>query len=159
MKLPLHLIAIACILVSPATKAADPVRPRLTLDVMINTDQQSGQLGSMAGTIIIKNTGDEAVTVEHPHNRMAAAFILFNSLGNVVPPEGIAKVNQAIQQITIQPHSEYKHGFDRFEFLSGSALAGYTLEPGETYRIIAVYRPRGDNEAGIASPERTFTAK
>lgn len=131
----------------------------ILVDLVLNSIEETDKTGTVSATLIIKNTGSTEVKVAHPGNRMAVAFIVMNSLGNVVPPEGIAKVDPAFGEITIKSNSEFKQSFPNLEFITGSALFGYRLESGETYRVVAIYRPNGEKGSGITTSERVVTVK
>jgi len=112
----------------------------------------------------ITNRSDTAITVEHPGNRYALAFLVMNELGNVVEPVGLAKVNRAKHEaIVLKPGETFTHTVVSsvrprclFQFLSGSALFGYELEFGKTYRVVAVYRPEGKDGEGVCSAEKVI---
>jgi hypothetical protein len=63
------------------------------------------------------------------------------------------------REITIEPNSEVKQSFPKLEFLTGSALFDYELKTGETYRIVAIYRPDGEKGIGITTKEQLITVK
>jgi hypothetical protein len=115
----------------------------ISVDLVLNSAEEKVKAEEVSATLIIRNTGSTLVKAVHPSNRMAVAFIVLNSLGNVIAPMGIAKINPMFREITIEPNSEVKHFFSKLEFITGSALFGYELKTGETYRIIAIYRPDG----------------
>ena len=131
----------------------------ISVDLVLNSIEEKDKTGTVSATLIIKNTGSTEVKVAHPGNRMAVAFIVMNSLGNVVSPVGIAKVDSAFGEITIKPKSEFKQSFPNLEFITGSALFGYRLKSGETYRVVAVYRPNGGKSSGVTSREQVVTVR
>lgn len=128
----------------------------LTIQLEITENAQTGE---PSGTLLIKNSGDTPVTVEDPGNRMAMTLVVLNSLGNTVVPTGFAKVNRQKNEIQIPPRSTYEHRLEKLQFLSGSALHGYELMPGENYRAIAIYRAEGEKHPGISSPECLFSVE
>lgn len=110
----------------------------------------------------ITNNSKKDITLEHPGNRFALAFVLMNEHGNVIAPTGFAKVSDVKHEpITLKPGEVFKHNVEGmygdkylFRFLSATALFGYELKFGETYRVIAVYRPKGAEGEGICSVEK-----
>ena len=131
----------------------------ISVDLVLHSSEEQVKTGVVFTTLIIRNTGSTEVKVAHPGNRMAVAFIVMNSLGNVVSPEGIAKIDPALKEITIKPNSEFKQSVPNLEFITGSALFGYRLKSGETYRVVAVYRPNGEKSSGITTRERIVTVR
>ncbi len=136
-------------------------------DIIVDFDiSQSSEI-----IIKIKNISNKKLNLEHPDKQMALAFIVMNDAGNLIQPDGIAKVSPREQPITLKPGQifEYllsKQLFDlakekelSLPFLTGTALFGYTLEKGKTYRIIVVYRPYGKEKEGICSKEKIIKIK
>ena len=107
----------------------------------------------ISGDLLIINPGDAALTIQSPHNRLVLAFLVFDPLGNPVPAAFRAKADPGFQTHSLSPHSNYTHHFESLDFTTGSALLGYDLSPGTTYRILAVYRPAGPHGPGFASQE------
>jgi hypothetical protein len=131
----------------------------ILVDVVLTSTEEKDKNGTVSALLIIKNTGSTEVKVRHPSNRMAVAFIVMNSLGNVVSPIGIAKVDPPFREITIKPNSEFKQTFPNLEFVTGSALFGYELKSKEIYRVVAIYRPNGEKSSGITTEEQIITVK
>ena len=84
-----------------------------------------------------------------------------NEWGNLVNPVGIAKVSPAYSKpLVLKPSEIFEYQVSEqilelanelyFPFLSGTALHGYPLQKGKTYRMITVYRPYKEQE-GICS--------
>ena len=90
---------------------------------------------------------------------MAVAFFVMNSLGNVVSPVALAKIDPPFREITIKSNSEVRQSFPNLEFITVSALFAYELKSGESYRVIAIYRPDGEKSSGITSKEQIITIK
>ena len=114
-----------------------------------------------AVVVSITNTTDEDVSVEHPGNRYALAFLVMNDKGNVVEPRGLAKVDAAERELILKAGETFRHRVRQsvddeytFQFLSGTALFGYKLDAGKTYRVVAIYRPLGPDGEGICSREK-----
>lgn len=131
----------------------------ISVDLILSSTKEKDKTGIVSAALVIKNTGSTEVKIRHPRNRMAVAFIVMNSLGNVVSPVGIAKVDPPFREITIKPNSEFRQSFPNLEFLTGSALFGYELKSGETYRVVAIYRPDGEKSSGITTREQIITVK
>ncbi|HEV8608101.1 MAG TPA: hypothetical protein VGQ99_22385 [Tepidisphaeraceae bacterium] len=106
----------------------------------------------------IWNTWKTELHLQHPSNRRALSFFITDDLGNAVAPVGRAKVDPAFRELTIAVGEQYIYELPDFEFLTGSALFGFDLQPGRTYSVIAVYRPDKD-APGISSPEKTFATR
>ena len=68
-------------------------------------------------------------------------------------------MNQARRDITLAPGETFRETRPRLEFLTGSALFGYDLKQGQTYRVIAVYRPAGEKSSGFSSREAVITTR
>jgi len=81
------------------------------------------------------------------------AFLVFDPLGNPVAPRGLAKVDPAFGTHSLPARSIYTHHFEALDFLTGSALFGYELTPGKSYKILAVYRPAGPHGPGFSTQE------
>lgn len=131
----------------------------IMVELVLDSAKEKEKTGTVSATLVIRNTGSTEVKVAHPGNRMAVAFIVMNSLGNIVSPVGIAKVDPAFGEISIKPNSEFKQSFPNLEFITGSALFGYELRAGETYRVVAIYRPNGDKSSGVTTGEQIITVK
>lgn len=147
---------LATLLFAIAAVANQSSVENVLVDLVLNSTDKTG---SVSATLIIRNTGSTEVKVMHPGNRMAVAFIVMNSLGNVVSPVGVAKVDPAFREITIKPNSEFKQSFPNLEFITGSALFGYELKSRETFRVIAIYRPNGEKSSGITTREQIIMVK
>jgi hypothetical protein len=110
----------------------------------------------------ITNRSQKEISVQHPGNRFALAFLVMNEHGNIIPPVGFAKVSAVrYEDIVLKPGQTFEHaargsGGDKylFQFLTNTALFGYELEFGKTYRVVAIYRPDGEHGEGICSKEK-----
>ncbi|MDB6026509.1 MAG: hypothetical protein JWM68_2732 [Verrucomicrobiales bacterium] len=107
----------------------------------------------VSGDVLITNQGSQPLTIQSPHNRLVLAFLVLDPLGNAVPPKGLAKVDPGFETHIVPARSTYTHHFESLDFLTGSALFGYDLSPGTSYRVIAVYRPAGPQGPGFTSQE------
>jgi hypothetical protein len=115
----------------------------------------NGQL-KVSGDLVLKNPGVKALTIQSPNNRLALVFVVFDSLGNVVAPKGLAKVGPTFQTQTLPAGGSFTHHFESLDYLSGSALFGYELSLGASYRIVVVYRPAGLGGPGFATSEASL---
>jgi hypothetical protein len=125
------------------------VEVQLRVAAALDTNGQA----KVSGELLIRNPGATALTIQSPQNRLVLAFVVFDELGNAVAPKGLAKVDPAFQTHRLSPGSTYTHRFESLDFITGSALFGYELRPGQRYRIVAVYRPAGPNGPGFSSEE------
>ena len=128
-------------------------------ELQIDLSVKIGTGGVVSPTIRITNMSYKPVTVAAPDARWSIAFIVLDSLGNVVPPTGRAKVDPKTRSVNIGPHESIERHWEKLEFISGSALFGYDLIPGKTYRILAIYRPNGPQAEGVCSREIVVTVK
>lgn len=155
----LLLIFSAALLCATPCLAQEHSAKDLSVSLVLNSSIKQDKTAGISATLIIRNTGPNEVKVAHPGNRMAVAFIVMNSLGNLVAPVGLGKIDPPFRELTIKPDAEVKQSFPDLEFITGSALFGYKLLAGETYRVIAVYRPEGEENPGIATGEQIITIK
>jgi hypothetical protein len=109
----------------------------------------------VSGDLLIRNAGDMALTIQSPHNRLVLAFLVFDALGNLVIPKGLAKVDQALRTQVLSARSTYTHHFESLDFITGSGLFGYELSRGKIYKVLAVYQPVGPHGPGFTSQEIT----
>ena len=128
-------------------------------DIEIYFSVKTSSNGMIAPTIRITNITTTPIIIAAPDARLSIAFIVLDSLGNLVLPTGRAKADPKTQSIGIEPHKSIEYKWDKLEFVSGSALFGYDLVPGNTYRILAIYRPNGPQGDGICSREIIVTVK
>ena len=142
-----------------ATPLVMPGDPKVSVDFELVRKLERCEV-----VVKITNRSNKEMTVEHPGNRYALAFLVMNELGNVVAPTGIAKVSRARHEdVVLKPGQTFEHTVAPavrqrclFQFLTGSALFGYELEFGKTYRIVAVYRPEGKDGEGVCSKEQVI---
>ena len=122
-----------------------------------------------AVAITIKNISGEEMEVQHPGNRRAIVFVVMDEQGNVIRPEGVAKVDPMRQDIVLKPGGTFEHVMAQwaelahseglvYPFLSGTGLFAYKLKEGSKYRVTVIYRPFADRE-GVASTEHIVTLK
>ncbi|MEA3208578.1 MAG: hypothetical protein QOE70_1635 [Chthoniobacter sp.] len=128
------------------------VEVQLKLSAVVDTN---GHL-KVPGDLVIKNPGDSALTIQNPHNRLVLAFVVFDPLGNLVAPKGLAKVDPAFSTRSLPARSTYTHHFETLDFITGSGLFGYELSPGKSYKIMSVYRPAGPDGPGFSTQEVSF---
>jgi hypothetical protein len=153
------LFALTVLLVVFSIIANAQSEKNISVDLVLNSTEEKDKSATVSATLIIRNTGSTEVKVIHPSYRMAVTFFVMNSLGNIVAPEGLAKINPTLREITIKPNSEVKQSFPNLEFITGSALFGYELNRGETYRVVAVYRPDGKKSLGVTTKEQIITIR
>ncbi len=120
-----------------------PSDGKLGIELILKHTPSNKDNYNISGVLIIHNLTDKVVSVQSPDNRQVIAFLVTDSLGNVVSPQGNAKVDPWFQMVTIKPRDSYSHKLNHLWFLTGSARFGYEFKSGETYRIVAVFRPKG----------------
>lgn len=142
-----------------ATPLVMPGDPKVSVDFKLVMAMESCEV-----VVTITNRWHEALTLEHPGNRYALAFLVMNELGNAVAPTGFAKVSMVRHEdVLLKPGETFERtarwSGDKylFQFVTGSALFGYELEFGKTYRVVAVYRPDGKDGEGVCSKEKVIT--
>ena len=159
------LIAILFMLVFPLLSFANNVSD-ISVDFDISQDLETCEV-----TVKIKNNSNIELFLKHPNQRYALSFIVMNDYGNLIKPVGIAKVDPKYQSITLKPRQVFECSISKqffnlakekelnLPFLTGTALFGYPLGKGKTYRIIVVYRPYGKDKDGICSKEKIIKFK
>ncbi|MEK6693171.1 MAG: hypothetical protein AABY44_07070 [Nitrospirota bacterium] len=135
------------------------VDAKIELTLELKQGIVTGELSEVDGIVTVKNIGKQRVKAQSPTNRMAVAFIVLNSRGNVIEPEGKAKVDPTFQEKTLEPGSHFSEVFQGLKFITGTAQFGYVLKRGERYRVVAIYRPWGPDGVGICSKEETIELK
>ena len=120
-----------------------------------STVDTNGQV-KLSGDLVIRNPCNTALTIQSPQNRLVLAFVVFDSLGNLVAPNGLAKVDPGFGTHNLLAHSTYTYHFESLDFITGSALFGYELSPGKSYKVLAVYRPAGPHGPGFSTQEVMF---
>ena len=159
----LGCLVVGCLLVglgpSDARARAGKAAPRLSVDFKVAKRGKRHVVG-----LVITNKGKKPLVGLYPNMQMAIGFVVMSSLGNVVSPVGIAKVSPAKRRLRLKPKATKTIWLTRrtptgvsLPFLSGSALFGFRLKPGKTYRIIAIYRPYGSQGPGYTSREKRVT--
>jgi hypothetical protein len=130
-----------------------PAGARLEVQLKLSaTPDKDGKL-KIAGELIVTNPTDAAVTIQKATNRGVLAFFVSDELGNPVASQGTGKVDPAFDTLNLAPRSTHTHRFEGLAYVTGSSERGYTLIPGKTYRVIAVYRPAGRLGPGFTSQE------
>ena len=120
-----------------------------------------------AAVITIKNLSGQDLKIQHPGNRQAIAFVVMDDHGNVIKPEGVAKVDPRRQDIVLKPGGTFEYTDNQWTelaeekgltlpLLTGTGLFAHKLAEGSTYRVTVIYRPSAGSE-GIASAERVVT--
>jgi hypothetical protein len=117
--------------------------------------------GKADNQLSITNQGRKPLELFHPSNRRAYTFNIVDGLGNIVPPQGFAKVDPAGGIISLAVGGAYNYDLRAnsiysFPYLSGTALFGYALKPGESYTVSVTYRPYGGRYGAITSEERSI---
>ncbi|MHC4389168.1 MAG: hypothetical protein ACYSX1_11230, partial [Planctomycetota bacterium] len=110
-------------------------------------------------TLIIKNAGPWEATAQHPSNRGATAFVVFDSDFHHIAAKRVAKVQAGTQTVKVKPGGIYAQRFHNLSFVDGAGLCVFDLERGKTYRVLAIYRPDGKWGPGIATTEKLIEVK
>jgi len=151
------VLTVVCLAVSPLLSAGVPTE-RVQIELDLKTAERDGLLVLLAN-VRVKNTGDAKLSVQDLRNRRAVTFFVTDSLGNVVQPEGIAKVSPGHRpDVLLKPGESRSQEFVDLQFLTGSALFGYELKRGGTYAVVAVYRPE-PRRPGVSSVEKRVEIK
>ena len=157
------VLVFAVLLVSAATaeRADGPT---------MNVDWSFGQgTNRHAAVITIKNLSGQELKVQYPGNRQAIAFVVMDDHGNVMKPEGVAKVDPIRQDVVLKPGGTFEYIESRWTelaqekgltlpFLTGTGLFAHKLTEGSSYRVTVIYRPFAASE-GVASTEKVVTFK
>jgi hypothetical protein len=101
-----YLVTILCIFSATTTafplaatagepQSATEWPPGVVLDFQLKLSATITEEGhpKVSGELTITNTTDDVLTIQKPTNRLALAFLVFDSVGYVVSPRGIAKVD------------------------------------------------------------------
>jgi len=125
------------------------------IEVQLKVSAASGTDGdvTISGELTIRNPSDKALVIQRPDNRLVLAFVVFDPLGNLVVPKGMAKVNPGFGTHSLAAHSAFTHHFESLDFITGSARFGYELSSEKSYKVLAVYRPAGPNGPGFSTQE------
>lgn len=137
--------------------AAPAEAERLEVGLAVRAAGKDGGAEGLTATVTVKNSGGAPITVEHPGNRSAVVFFVTDALGNIVPPEGIGKADPGAESVRLAPAAGVSQAFPALRFITGSAHFGYRLRSGETYRVVALYRPHGRSGPGFCSRETPIT--
>ncbi|MCB4757275.1 MAG: hypothetical protein LHV69_09675 [Elusimicrobia bacterium] len=137
------------------------VPPDADIEVGLELKQglTTNDLSEADGIITVKNIGKKTVKVQSLNNRMVVAFVVLNEHGNVIQPVGIAKVDPRFQEKSLESNSQFSEVFKGLKFITGTGQFGYNFKKGESYRVVAIYRPWGPGGVGICSKEKTIGLK
>ncbi len=125
------------------------VEVRLKLTAVV---EKEGQL-KITGELGVINPGNNALVIGVPTNRLALAFVVFDSLGNPVTAQLLGKSDPADTTRRLEPHETYSYRFEGLDFVTGGAWLKYDLVRAKLYHVLAVYRPAGYEGPGFASQE------
>jgi hypothetical protein len=120
-----------------------------------------------AVAITIKNVSGQELRIQHPEDRQAIAIVVMDEHGNVMKPEGVAKVDPMRQDIVLKRGGTFEYTMLQsaelaqekglsLPFLTGTGLFAYNLKAGNNYRVTVIYRPYADR-AGVTSAEQVMT--
>lgn len=126
-----------------------PEGAKLRLDLAVTDDG--------TGTLEIRNAAKRDLNLYTLSNRLALTFLVMDEHGNIVEPQAKAKVDPPGATIfELQQGQSFTHRFKNLDYVSGTALFGYALQEGKTYRTLAVYCPDGLRGPGFGSNECVF---
>lgn len=107
----------------------------------------------------IQNLSDQDIEIFDPSNRNAYTFVLVDADGNLVTPQGSAKVDPKGGILRISQGGVYNYQIESqnvsLPYLSNTARFGYQLEKNKQYRAHVMYRPYGGTYGATASREQT----
>jgi hypothetical protein len=155
------LLLLCCFLlgIGAARETSFPTGARLEVHLELDRHFDKGDEARVSGLLKISNSSGEDLLVQHPQNRLVLAFLVTDSLGNVVAPRGIAKVDPFARTQVLKGGEAYSYQFDHLWFVTGSARFGYQLDREQSYKVIAVYRPAGPTGPGFTSSEVRLEAQ
>ena len=121
----------------------------INISVELNMEQDG------SGSITLTNLSKSMLTTFHPFaSRNALTFIVMDQFGNIIKPMGLAKIDPAFKTINLPVKKSSFFKFRDLSFITGTGKFGYNLQKGETYHIIAIYRPSGLERPGFCSREK-----
>jgi hypothetical protein len=159
MKLSLF---VTWVLLAALCASAAPYSPILVVEC-----EPISERGHHHVVVRIKNISGRELTIQHPARPRALTFVVLNDDGNLMTPEGVAKVTPRQKTILLKPGETFEYQNSQlielahskglaFPFLTGTGLFAYDLEKGQQYWLTAIYRPQW-RESGIASAEQLMT--
>ena len=134
-----------------------PTGAAVQLQLILTATLDNDEHPQVSGKLTVTNTADAPLMIQKATNRLVLAFLVFDGLGNPVAPKGVAKTDLPFATRSLAPRETYTHHFDRLDFVTGSIRQRYSLARGQSYRVVAVYRPAGPNGPGFASQEAMVT--
>ena len=144
-----------------AVSAGEQGNIRIDIDTFVRN-------GTHTATLKIKNLSGKKQFLRHPALQNGIAIIVMDEKGNIVPPEGIAKVSPVNKSLELSSGQEYEYTTPvqyaelakkenvHFPFLTSTGLFGFKLKKGKIYRITAIYRPDGMNGAVVSTTEKVI---
>ena len=132
-----------------------PAQATINVGLTLGATLDANGRPAVRGELVVSNPSDTTLTIQAATNRLVLAFLVFDRLGNPVAPQGVAKVDPGFDTRTLGARGTYTHQLDTLDFVTGSAQHSYSFQRGQTYRVIAVYRPAGPNGPGFTSQEVT----
>ena len=151
----LYLCLISSLFLSLGTADTSDSHLPIILPAPTNIEVQLSISSDSQVSVSITNVGEALIKdVAHPLEYVGAtSFLVTDQYGNLVKPEGLAKINprKGLINLPVKKTSYFK--LNSLRFISGTGLFEYKLTKGKQYRIIAVYRPSGFNGPGFCSKE------
>jgi len=131
--------------VGTAPKEKLPENVNITVQLSVNRNQSAN--------LTITNVSSKFLQAASPFARNAVAFLVSDEYGNIVMPEGVAKVDPPSMTINLPVKKSSSFKFNNLKFVTGTAMYDYRFKSGKTYRVVAIYRPAGLNGPGFSSNE------
>ena len=142
--------------------------PVIAGQVTVTIDWEFAQGSKQHAAVVkIKNVCGHEIKVQNPAKSKAIAFVVMDDRGNLIEPQGVAKVEAVRREdIVLKPGGAFEHTDAQFAemahskglvfpFHTGTGLLAYELKEGRSYRVTAIYRPYADGD-GVASTEHVF---
>jgi len=161
----------------PAEVVEKPLTPLVEEKVSSSIKRIDGSMLSVDFEIARKDTARAVVlkitstwkyemTITHPANMGATAFLVMDENGNVIAPVPLDQDEDILYEeheaIKLKPGKTFTYTISSssqpkqlLSFLSNTCRYAYPLEFGKTYRIVVVYRPAGIwDKGGVCSAEK-----
>ena len=155
------LAALAWPALSPGgvgrASATAPRAPAVAVGLAVKPAEKIAGRPGLAVRLTLRNLGKSDAALQHPGNRSAVTYFVTDALGNVVTPVFRGKADPPSRMVALEPGAAYTHTPDDLDFVTGSAWCGYDLKAGESYRVVAIYRPSGPRGPGYSSEEASIT--
>ena len=137
----------------PSTRLAVKAPPPGSL--IIEDIRERKNNTTVYANITVKNVGRRAVTVDRLAWYDAVSYFVMSEYGNPVSPLFLGKADPVNDRRHFKPGQTILYQSKNLGSVSGSGWFQYDFEAGQTYRVIAVYRPVGYGGPIFCSQEVT----